>query len=876
MEVILIMTKRIYDFSEGTGEMRKLLGGKGANLAEMSRLGLPVPTGFTITTPTCINYLENNESVSQLWSELDGAIERLEQRTGKHFDDPTNLLLVSVRSGSQFSMPGMMDTILNLGLSDETVEGFAELTGDAHFAYDCYRRLLQMFGEVVYAIPKIKFDNIIARQEEQSKKNVTDFSLTELKTIITKFHKLYEEHGLVFPQTATEQLRIAVTAIFESWNNKRAMTYRELHNIDHNLGTAVNVQSMVFGNSGEESGTGVVFSRNPSDGENELFGEFLINAQGEDVVAGIRTPQPIASLAEEMPNMYHELKKLVEQLETHYHDMQDIEFTIEDNRLYLLQTRNGKRTNQAALRIAVEMAEERLITKEEALLKVTPDMVNSTLHDVFSEESKARATLFSKGLGASPGAASGKICFDSEAAKALHLAGDPVILVRNETSPDDIEGMITSQAIVTNHGGMTSHAAVVARGMGTCCVTGCGNLVIDEEAGTVSVDRVTLEEGDWVSVDGTSGVIYLGVLEKESITTNHHLTTLLEWADTVSDLKVRANAETPQDLQTAMDFGAVGVGLARTEHMFFKKERLQEIRKVVLTEDEAEKQEALEKLLDYQRSDFEKMYHIVREKPMVIRLLDPPLHEFLPSSSKEIEVLAKEIEWDVSKLTNRIHSLEETNPMLGHRGCRLGVTLPELYQVQVKAIILSAMTLRRKGVPVVPEIMIPLVAEKEELSQIKAQLIKVIDDVMGREKCPFPYEIGTMIELPRACLIADDLAKEADFFSFGTNDLTQMTYGFSRDDATKFLSEYLEKGIISHDPFQTIDEHGVGELIKLAVARGRSIKPDMVIGVCGELGGDPTSIKFFQSIGLDYVSCSPFRVPLARLTAAQVGLMANE
>ncbi|CAM3225484.1 pyruvate, phosphate dikinase [Vagococcus fessus] len=869
------MTKRIYDFSEGTGEMRQLLGGKGANLAEMSRLGLPVPTGFTITTPTCMAYLENNESVSQLWSELDGAIERLEQRTGKQFDDPSNLLLVSVRSGSQFSMPGMMDTILNLGLSDDTVEGFAELTGDAHFAYDCYRRLLQMFGEVVYGIPKLKFDEVITGQESHSQKNVTDFSLTELKTIITRFHKLYEEHDLVFPQTATEQLRIAVTAIFESWNNKRAVTYRELHNIDHDLGTAVNVQSMVFGNSGEESGTGVVFSRNPSTGENKLFGEFLINAQGEDVVAGIRTPQPIDSLAEVMPEMYHELKKLVEQLETHYHDMQDIEFTIEDNRLYLLQTRNGKRTNQAALKIAVEMAEERLITKEEALLKVTPEMVNSTLHDVFSEESMAKATLFSKGLGASPGAASGKICFNSEAAKELHLAGDPVILVRNETSPDDIEGMITSQAIVTNHGGMTSHAAVVARGMGTCCVTGCGNLVIDEEAGTVTVDRVTLEEGDWVSVDGTSGVIYLGVLEKESITTNHHLTTLLEWADTVSDLKVRANAETTQDLQTAMDFGAVGVGLARTEHMFFKKERLQEIRKVVLTEDATEKQEALEKLLEYQRSDFEKMYHIVREKPMVIRLLDPPLHEFLPSSKKEIEVLAKEIEWDVSKLTNRIHSLEETNPMLGHRGCRLGVTLPELYQVQVKAIILSAMTLRRKGVPVVPEIMIPLVAEKEELSQIKAQLIKVIDDVMGREKCPFPYEIGTMIELPRACLIADDLAKEADFFSFGTNDLTQMTYGFSRDDATKFLSEYLEKGIISHDPFQTIDEHGVGELIKLAVARGRSVKPDMLIGVCGELGGDPTSIKFFQSIGLDYVSCSPFRVPLARLTAAQVGLRAK-
>ena len=869
------MTKRIYDFSEGTGEMRQLLGGKGANLAEMSRLGLPVPTGFTITTPTCMAYLENNESVSQLWSELDGAIERLEQRTGKQFDDPSNLLLVSVRSGSQFSMPGMMDTILNLGLSDDTVEGFAELTGDAHFAYDCYRRLLQMFGEVVYGIPKLKFDEVITGQESHSQKNVTDFSLTELKTIITRFHKLYEEHDLVFPQTATEQLRIAVTAIFESWNNKRAVTYRKLHNIDHDLGTAVNVQSMVFGNSGEESGTGVVFSRNPSTGENKLFGEFLINAQGEDVVAGIRTPQPIDSLAEVMPEMYHELKKLVEQLETHYHDMQDIEFTIEDNRLYLLQTRNGKRTNQAALKIAVEMAEERLITKEEALLKVTPEMVNSTLHDVFSEESMAKATLFSKGLGASPGAASGKICFNSEAAKELHLAGDPVILVRNETSPDDIEGMITSQAIVTNHGGMTSHAAVVARGMGTCCVTGCGNLVIDEEAGTVTVDRVTLEEGDWVSVDGTSGVIYLGVLEKESITTNHHLTTLLEWADTVSDLKVRANAETTQDLQTAMDFGAVGVGLARTEHMFFKKERLQEIRKVVLKEDATEKQEALEKLLEYQRSDFEKMYHIVREKPMVIRLLDPPLHEFLPSSKKEIEVLAKEIEWDVSKLTNRIHSLEETNPMLGHRGCRLGVTLPELYQVQVKAIILSAMTLRRKGVPVVPEIMIPLVAEKEELSQIKAQLIKVIDDVMGREKCPFPYEIGTMIELPRACLIADDLAKEADFFSFGTNDLTQMTYGFSRDDATKFLSEYLEKGIISHDPFQTIDEHGVGELIKLAVARGRSVKPDMLIGVCGELGGDPTSIKFFQSIGLDYVSCSPFRVPLARLTAAQVGLRAK-
>ncbi|QIL45870.1 pyruvate, phosphate dikinase [Vagococcus coleopterorum] len=866
------MTKHVYDFLEGNGEMRDELGGKGANLAEMTKLGLPVPPGFTITTGTCMAYLNDNRLPERLKEEVDAAIKTLESKLNKTFGSQDNCLLVSVRSGSKFSMPGMMDTILNLGLNDQSVVGFAKLTGDEHFAYDCYRRLLQMFGDVVYSIPKQRFELKIKAMEESAGVLVDQFSIEQLKELIVEFKAVYQKEGKEFPQSAREQLDVAIEAVFRSWNNPRAFTYRNLQNIDHDLGTAVNIQAMVFGNSGENSGTGVVFSRNPSTGESGFFGEYLINAQGEDVVAGIRTPEKISTLEDAMPEVYQELSGLITTLENHYHDMQDIEFTIEHNKLYMLQTRNGKRTDKAAIRIAVEMVEEGLLTKEEALLKIQPSMIETLLHAVFSEAGLKDGEAFSKGLGASPGASIGRVCFDAVKAAELHQSGEPVVLMRNETSPEDIEGMIISEAIVTNHGGMTSHAAVVARGMGICCVTGCEQLAIDEEARTVTVNDVMIEEGTMISVDGTSGVIYLGELEKVLAEEDHNIKTLLTWADEVANLQVYGNAETARDLAVAMDFNAQGIGLARTEHMFFGKERIKEMRKVILAEQDDEKREALNKLLAYQKADFEEMYAISQDKPMVIRLLDPPLHEFLPTNINEIEEIAKELKMNASRLNKQIKGLHETNPMLGHRGCRLGITFPEIYEMQAQAIIESAITLRQKGIAIVPHIMIPLVSEQGEAAMIRPKLIAVIEEKLAAANIQFEYQIGTMIELPRACLTADKVAESVDFFSFGTNDLTQMTYGFSRDDAGKFLGHYLTDGIMAHDPFTQVDEDGVGVLMDMAVKKGRQTKPDLRIGVCGEVGGSPESISFFEKIGLDYVSCSPYRVPVARLAVAQSAL----
>lgn len=867
------MTKYSYSFLEGNGNMTATLGGKGANLAEMTSLGLPVPPGFTITTQACLSYLKENQLPGGLIAEIDESISQLEKVTGKTFGGDTNSLLVSVRSGSVYSMPGMMDTILNLGLNDQSVEGFAKQTGDSHFAYDCYRRLLQMFGDVVFGIGKETFENEIKEFEQRIGLSVEAFTTEQLQELVEAFKLVYHRVGKVFPQSAREQLQAAIEAVFNSWNNPRAFTYRKLHDISHDLGTAVTVQTMVFGNSGPDSGTGVVFSRNPSTGAPELFGEYLINAQGEDVVAGIRTPAEIGTLEADMPSIYQELVALIETLETHYLDMQDIEFTIEDNTLYLLQTRNGKRTDKAAIGIAVSLAEEGLISKKEALLRVQPGMIESTLHPVFSPSDLADNPTLFRGLGASPGAAIGRLCFDAEEASSLHQAGEPVVLMRNETSPEDIEGMIISEAIVTNHGGMTSHAAVVARGMGTCCVTGCEVLQIDEEEKVVTVNGEVIPEGSLISVDGTSGKVYLGEMKKELAETDPRVEKLLSWADDVAHLEVYGNGETARDLKVAMDFKAQGIGLARTEHMFFGKDRIKEMRKVILTEDKKEQAKSLAKLLSYQKKDFEDMYHITLDKPMVVRLLDPPLHEFLPTKDQEIIELAEELGLSVSHLRKRINSLHETNPMLGHRGCRLGITFPEIYAMQVQAIIESAIALKKGGQGIVPHIMIPLVVTEQEAASIKEDLIHKIDEVMAEAGETLSYQIGTMIELPRACLTADKIAKSVDFFSFGTNDLTQMTYGFSRDDATKFLGDYLIKGVLPLDPFTQIDEDGVGALMEMAVMKGRQTSPDLKIGVCGEVGGSPESIHFFEKIGLNYVSCSPYRVPVARLAVAHSALL---
>lgn len=872
------MTQFIFSFEEGNANQNALLGGKGANLAEMTNLGLPVPPGFTITTESCIRFL--NEPYffeSHLKTGILEAIDQLEKKTQKYFSgNDQALLLVSVRSGAKFSMPGMMDTILNLGLNDLRTQTLAQAT-NLDFAYNCYRRLMQMFADVVYGIPKEDFDQLLLFFEKNAGKSVKDFTLEEHQALIDQYKQLYYEHHQTFPQSPKEQLFTAIKAVFRSWNNPRAQVYRELNQIPDDLGTAVNVQAMIFGNSDQQSGTGVVFTRNPANGQKGLFGEFLIQAQGEDVVAGIRTPEPIQALEEKMPQAYADFLSYAQKLEEHYKDMQDIEFTIEKGKLYILQTRNGKRTAKAALKIALDLVEEGIISQNTALLRIQPAAINQLIHPVFDEEQLQSASVLAQGLPASPGAATGQIVFSAKEAKRLHEAGIKVILVRHETSPEDIEGMIVSQAIVTSHGGMTSHAAVVARGMGTCCVAGCEALRIDEDAKTLQCGEIILGQGDILSVDGSTGLIYLGQLSTVLVENDQELEQLLTWADQVAQLKVRANAETISDLQTAIQFGVQGIGLARTEHMFFGQERIIEMRRLILAENPLEVKVALKKLLEFQSKDFYQMFQTVGQLPMIIRLLDPPMHEFLPKEEQEIQSLAQTLQKNPVKLAHQIKQLQESNPMLGHRGCRLGITQPDIYKMQVEAIFSSAIRLQQEGLTIRPEIMIPLIAEKAELTYIKDYLVNFIDQLFTKYQTqPFPYDIGTMIELPRACLIADQLAQDADFFSFGTNDLTQMTYGFSRDDIGKFIPAYTDKNILADDPFQSVDRQGVGILMNLAVQKARQIKSDLTIGICGEVGGDPDSIPFFQEIGVNYVSCSPYRVPAARLAVAQANLLKQE
>ena len=868
------MTKRVYRFKEGNAEMKEILGGKGANLAEMTRLGLPVPDGFTISTEACMDYLNNGHSfTTELKKEIEKYLEQLEVSSGKSFDDPENIMLLSVRSGAKFSMPGMMDTVLNLGLNDENVEHLAKITNDEAFAYDCYRRLLQMFGDVVFGIDTSHFENFLGFYKQKNGVLVdSDLTAEQLKEIVVEYKRLYLEiKKQEFPQDPREQLFAAVEAVFSSWNNERAIFYRQLHNIPHNLGTAVNIQLMVFGNSGEESGTGVAFTRNPSTGENKLFGEYLINAQGEDVVAGIRTPQPISNLHETMPKVYDEFVEMSELLEKHYKDMQDIEFTIENKKLYLLQTRNGKRTAHSAFKIAVDLVNEGLKTKEEAIMSLDAQSVNQLLHPVFVEDALAKANVISKvGLPASPGSATGRICFDAATAKEWVDRGEKVVLVRQETSPEDIGGMVVSEAIVTSRGGMTSHAAVVARGLGTCCVAGCSELEIDEFLKIIKYPNGTLTEGDIISVDGTNGDLYVGEVELTLSEKNEDFETVMAWTKEIARLEVRMNAETSSDIKTGIAFDASGIGLARTEHMFFAPERLIEMRRFILSDSTLTRKEALETILSYQIEDFKSIFSTIEEKSVVVRLLDPPLHEFVPSKKEDVERVAKEMDMKYPVLQQRINELHEVNPMLGHRGCRLAITYPELYLMQAEAIIRSAISMKEeKNIDVNPEIMIPLVGMKGELTVLKEKITSHIESILQEEKATISYTLGTMIELPRACLIADELVKDADFFSFGTNDLTQMTYGFSRDDAAKYINQYVADGILPVDPFQTIDVDGVGELITVAVKKARTIKPKMKIGVCGELGGDPESILFFDKLGLDYVSCSPYRVPVAYIAAAQ-------
>lgn len=869
------MNQNVFQFYEGNAEMKSILGGKGANLAEMVNLGLPVPPGFTISTGACMSYLANQEELgNDLKQEILTALGKLEEQHGKKFNDTQDPLLLSVRSGSVFSMPGMMDTILNLGLNDQTVEVLAEKTGDRRFAYDCYRRLLQMFGDVVYGIDKNRFEQYLDYLKDQyDYQSDTELTAEDLQQVVKAYQDIYEETiHKSFPQEPMDQLFLAIEAVFRSWNNHRAKVYRNLNDIDHNLGTAVNIQTMVFGNSGENSGTGVAFTRNPATGDKAIFGEFLVNAQGEDVVAGIRTPEPLAKLAEIMPEIHQEFIETANLLENHYRDMQDIEFTIEEGKLYFLQTRNGKRTARSAFQVAHDLVTEGVLTKAEGIMRIEPEMIDQLLHPVFTLAGLKSAEKVGSGLPASPGAATGIIVFDTNEAKAQVAKGHKVILVRQETSPEDVEAMSISEAIVTSRGGMTSHAAVVARGMGTCCVAGCNDLEINETVRTVRYQGGVLQAGDLISVDGSHGKVYLGELPTEKNEETDVFRELMTWADELATMKVRANAETPQDIAQAFHFGAVGIGLARTEHMFFEGPRLREMRRLILAESQGKRANPLAALLHMQTEDFTQIFKKTKSKEIVIRLLDPPLHEFLPHSLKEKEALAAELGQDLESLQSRINELHETNPMLGHRGCRLGVTFPEIYEMQVAAIIKSACQLAREGIQVSPEIMIPLVGLKQELVLLKELLTQVIQEVMKAEKTIVNYTIGTMIELPRACLIADQLAEEAEFFSFGTNDLTQMTYGYSRDDAGKFITKYQQENVLPADPFQTVDVEGVGELMKIAVETAREVKPGFKIGVCGEVGGDPKSIAFFQKLGLDYVSCSPFRVPIARLAVAQAAI----
>ena len=868
--------KYVYLFTESDASMRNLLGGKGANLGEMLKLGLPVPEGFTVSTEACTRFYEDGKQISkEIQAEILKALSVLEKRSGKKFGDINNPLLLSVRSGARASMPGMMDTILNLGLNDKTAEGLAKLTNNPRFAYDSYRRFIMMFGEVVMGVDMAHFDEIFdARKEEKGVADDAGLNADDMIYISNAFLKKYKEvKGEPFPQDPVEQLLAAVAAVFRSWDNPRAHTYRRLNNIPYDWGTAVNVQIMVFGNMGDDSGSGVAFSRNPATGENEFFGEYLFNAQGEDVVAGIRTPHQIAELEKDNKEVYDEFKDIAHKLEKHYKDMQDLEFTIERGKLYILQTRAGKRTAQAAIKIAVDLVKEGLLTEKEALLSLDPRQLDHLLHPAFNAKVLAKETPIGSGLAASPGAAYGRIALSAEEAqKLVDKTGEPVILVRIETSPEDIEGMHVAAGILTARGGMTSHAAVVARGMGKCCVAGADGVVINEEAGTVLINGKKFKTGDYLSLNGTTGNIYAGKIETEEPTVSGEFAVVMGWADKYRALEVRTNADNPHDAAVAKGFGAAGIGLCRTEHMFFESDRIKSVREMIVAKTVEDREKALAKLLPIQRQDFVEIYKVMDGLPVTIRFLDPPLHEFLPHTEAEIRDLAKDLKMPYEELNETVEALREINPMLGHRGVRLSLTYPEIAVMQTRAVIEAAIEVTKKGIKVKPEIMIPLVGEVRELTYVKDYVVKTADKLIKDAGVKLDYSVGTMIEIPRATLLADEIAREAEFLSFGTNDLTQMTFGFSRDDAAKFLGDYYNKQIFTLDPFAHIDQKGVGKLMEVAVRLGKEARPDIHLGICGEHGGDPMSVEFCHKIGLDYVSCSPFRVPIARLAAAQANI----
>ena len=871
--------KYVYLFKEGNANMRELLGGKGANLAEMTNLGLPIPQGFTVTTEACTEYYNDGKKINEeIQEQIFAALKKLEEIQGKKFGDNTDPLLVSVRSGARASMPGMMDTILNLGLNDVAVEGFAAKTGNPRFAYDSYRRFIQMYSDVVMEVPKSFFEKII--DELKAEKGVhfdTELTTEDLKELVKRFKAVYKENmnGEDFPQDPVEQLIGAVKAVFRSWDNPRAIVYRRMNDIPGDWGTAVNVQAMVFGNMGETSGTGVAFTRNPSTGEKGIYGEYLINAQGEDVVAGVRTPQPITKLAEDLPECYKEFMEIATKLEKHYRDMQDMEFTIQEGKLYFLQTRNGKRTAPAAINIACDLVDEGMIDEKEAVLRIDAKSLDQLLHPTFDKESLKAGEVIGEALPASPGAAAGKVVFTAEEAKELGKGGkgERVVLVRLETTPEDIEGMVAAQGILTVRGGMTSHAAVVARGMGTCCVSGCGEIKIDEEAKKFELGGYTFHEGDYISLDGTTGKIYKGDIKTVEASVSGNFGRIMAWADKYRKLGVRTNADNPRDTKNAVHLGAEGIGLCRTEHMFFEEDRIPKIRKMILAETVEAREAALNELIPFQKSDFKAMYKELKELPMTVRYLDPPLHEFLPTEEEDIIALAKDMGVTVEHLKEKCSELHEFNPMMGHRGCRLAVTYPEIARMQTRALMEAAIEVKEEeGYDIVPEIMIPLVGEKKELKFVKDIVVEVAEQVKKEKGSDMKYHIGTMVEIPRAALLANEVAEEAEFFSFGTNDLTQMTFGFSRDDAGKFLDAYYKAKIYESDPFAKLDQNGVGQLVKMAVEKGKATRPDIKLGICGEHGGEPSSVEFCHNIGLTYVSCSPFRVPIARLAAAQAAI----
>ena len=876
------MTKYVYLFKEGNASMRNLLGGKGANLAEMTKIGLPVPQGFTVTTEACTRYYEDGKTIGEdIVEQIYAALAETEKICGKKFGDLENPFLVSVRSGARASMPGMMDTILNLGLNDVAVKGLANLTQNERFAYDSYRRFIQMFSDVVMEIPKSFFERVLDDiKESKGAKYDTDLTADDMKEVVVRFKEIYKEKkGVEFPQDPKEQLMEAIKAVFRSWDNPRAIYYRRMNDIPSDWGTAVNVQSMVFGNMGNTSGSGVVFTRDPSTGEKKLYGEYLINAQGEDVVAGIRTPQKIETLQQVMPDVYEQFVNIAHTLENHYRDMQDMEYTIERGKLYMLQTRNGKRTAAAALKIAVDLVNEGMITTDEAILKVEPKQLDSLLHPQFDAVALKKAKEIAMGLAASPGAACGMVYFTAEEATAAAKTGKKVVLVRLETSPEDIEGMAHAQGILTARGGMTSHAAVVARGMGTCCVAGCGALRVDEEAKTATIGDVVFHEGDWMSIDGSTGKVYAEAIPTVDASVSGDFATLMGWADAARKLGVRTNADNPHDAAVAVKYGAEGIGLCRTEHMFFEATRIADMRQMILSETEEQRREALAKLLPYQKADFKGMYKALEGRPMTVRYLDPPLHEFLPAKNmtEEIEALAKELGTTTDKIVAKIDELHEFNPMMGFRGCRLAVRYPEIAEMQTRAVIEAAIEVKQEdGYDIHPEIMIPLVGEVKELAYVKKIVLDTAKKVMEEKGVELEVKVGTMIEIPRAAVTADEIAKEAQFFSFGTNDLTQMTFGFSRDDAGKFLGAYYDKKIYESDPFARLDQNGVGKLVQMAVKLGKQTRPDIKLGICGEHGGDPSSVMFCHKVGLNYVSCSPFRVPIARLAAAHAAILEKQ